>query len=252
MTPIRSIQQAVRDTRPLIHCITNPISIAQCANAILAVGARPMMAEHPREVQEITETAQALLLNLGNITDARMESMKLSMQTAKEKQIPVILDAVGVSCSTMRREYIGELVALHRPDIIKGNYSEITALYHADYRSIGVDAEDTLTMQEVSKTAKAVAGKYQTMILASGKTDLITDGQELICVHHGTPQLSQVTGTGCMLGALCACYLSVRRDLYAPVTACHVLGTGGERAATDAGSGTFLMRLMDELSQTIE
>ena len=103
---IHDIRKTVKQTQPLIHCITNPISINQCANGILAIGARPMMAEHPKEVSEITRTAQALMLNLGNITDARMESMLISAKTANEMGIPILLDAVGIACSTLRREYV--------------------------------------------------------------------------------------------------------------------------------------------------
>ena len=99
---IRDIRKNLRDRQPLIHCITNPISINQCANAILAVGGRPMMAEHPQEVAEITRTAQSLMLNLGNITDARMESILISAETAQEAGIPFLLDAVGIACSTLR------------------------------------------------------------------------------------------------------------------------------------------------------
>ena len=120
----------VREKHPLIHCITNPISINQCANAILAIGARPIMAEHPSEVREITETSDALMLNLGNITDARMVSMKNALLAAKEKGIPAILDAVGIACSKLRRNYISELLEIGIPTVIKGNYSEIYALYH--------------------------------------------------------------------------------------------------------------------------
>ena len=95
--------RALRTEAPLIHAITNPISINQCANAVLALGARPIMAEHPREVEEITATAAALLLNLGNLTDVRMEAMWRSAGTARELGIPVVLDAVGVACSRLRR-----------------------------------------------------------------------------------------------------------------------------------------------------
>ena len=138
---IHSIRSKVKECHPLIHCITNPISIHQCANAILAVGARPMMAEHPKEVREITESADALLLNLGNITDARMESMMISTKAAKQKGIPIVLDAVGVACSTLRRSFARELLKTVSPTVIKGNYSEISALYHEKYHSVGVDAD---------------------------------------------------------------------------------------------------------------
>ena len=118
---IPDIRKTVKQNQPLIHCITNPISINQCANAILAIGARPMMAEHPKEVSEITRTARSLMLNLGNITDARMESILISAKTAREQNIPFLLDAVGIACSTLRREYVKELLSTAIPTVIKGN-----------------------------------------------------------------------------------------------------------------------------------
>ena len=144
MRPIPDIRGAVRERSSLIHCITNPISINQCANAILAVGGRPIMAEHPREVSEITATAGALMLNLGNITDVRMEAMRLSARTAAEHGTPILLDAVGVACSKLRRDYACGLMEGVTPAVIKGNYSEINALYQESYRASGVDADAAL------------------------------------------------------------------------------------------------------------
>ena len=100
-----ALLEALRSRRPLIHCITNPISINDCANLILAAGGRPIMAEHPGEVAEITATAAALAVNLGNITDVRMESMVLAGQAAREAGVPMVLDCVGVGCSSLRRRY---------------------------------------------------------------------------------------------------------------------------------------------------
>ena len=117
----------------LIHCITNPISINQVANTILALGARPVMAEHPAEAEEITSTASSLLLNLGNITDVRMQSMKISLKTANDKGIPVTLDVCGAACSSLRRAYIKELLSKGSLTVIKGNYSEILALTDETY-----------------------------------------------------------------------------------------------------------------------
>ena len=248
MHKLQEIREAFRKQQPLIHCITNPISINQCANGILAIGARPMMAEHPAEVQEITETADALMLNLGNITDARMQSMKIALQTAKERNIPVILDAVGIACSKLRRDYLAELLTIGIPTVIKGNYSEIYALHHAAHRSSGVDADATLNVDSISAAAAELARKYHTTILASGKVDIVTDGTRIVHVKNGTPQLSTVTGTGCLLGALCAAYLSVCTDMNAAITACLVLGVCGQIAETPRGSGSFMVNLMDELS----
>ena len=248
MKTLHEIREAVRNQQPLIHCITNPISINQCANGILAIGARPMMAEHPKEVREITETAGALMLNLGNITDARMESMKISLLTAKEKNIPVMLDAVGIACSKLRRDYIAELLEIGIPTVIKGNYSEVYALYHDAYHSSGVDADASINAEAITHAAAELARKYHTTILASGKTDIVTDGTRIVQVKNGTSQLSAVTGTGCLLGALCGAYLAVCADMNAAVTACAVLGICGQLAETPKGSGSFMVNLMDVLS----
>ena len=245
---MREVCGLVREKRALIHCITNPISINQCANAILAIGARPIMAEHPLEVREITETAHALMLNLGNITDARMQSMKIALLAAKEKGIPFILDAVGIACSKLRRNYIAELLKINVPTVIKGNYSEIYALYHDAYRSSGVDADAAINADSICHAAAELALKYHTTILASGKVDIVTDGTRIVYVKNGTPQLSSVTGTGCMLGAICGAYLSVCSGMNAAVTACEALGICGQLAQTDKGSGSFMVNLMDALS----
>ena len=250
---IKCIRNKVKDNMPLIHCITNPISINQCANALLAIGARPIMAEHPKEVRQITSTAQAVLLNLGNITDVRMEAMKLSLAAAKEKNIPVVLDAVGIACSDLRRNYTNELLNIGIPEVIKGNYSEINALYCDMYSSAGVDADEKIDIGSIDRAAMTLAEKYNTTILASGKTDIVTDGKQLIHIKNGTRQLASVTGTGCMLGSLCAAYLSQTGimqsgGIEAAMTACVVLGICGQLAQTDEGNGTFMVRLMDYLT----
>ena len=245
---LNKILGCVRERKPLIHCITNPISINQCANTILAVGGRPIMAEHPDEVAEITETSQALMLNLGNITDARMKSMLISAEVAKKREIPFILDLVGIACSSLRRSFALELIERSRPSVLKGNYSEIKALYDMAYTSSGVDADATLDAEGIESIAMELANKYNTIILASGKIDIVTDGQRVVQMKNGTEQLADVTGTGCMLGALCGCFLAASPNIYAAVCACAVLGICGESAVTDKGSGTFMVNLMDKLS----
>ena len=245
---INDIRKKVTDKNPLIHCITNPISINQCANGVLAVGARPMMAEHPQEVREITQTADALVLNIANITDTRMQSVRISAQTARSNNIPFIVDAVGVSCSTLRRKYMYDFLKDFTPTAIKGNYSEIYALYDEKYVSAGVDADEALKLENVSRTAVKLAQKHNTMILASGKTDIVTDGRTTVYINNGVPQLAKITGTGCLLGMLCGCYLSVDQSIYSLVTACAVLGICGQLSQTEKGNGTFFVNLMDNLS----
>lgn len=245
---LNKIRNSVRESRPLVHCITNPISINQCANALLAVGARPIMAEHPDEVREITRTASSLMLNLGNITDARMESMMISAKTAMEFDIPFVLDLVGIACSSLRRQFAHELTASARPTVIKGNYSEIRALYDSGYFSAGVDADASSDIGEIARISAELSAHYGCVILASGKTDIVADGSRIVYASNGCTQLGGITGTGCMLGALCACFLTAARGIGAAVTACVTLGICGEHAETRRGNGTFAQGLMDKLS----
>lgn len=245
---VKNVMDKLKKNSPLIHCITNPISINQCANAVLSVGAKPIMAEHPKEVCEITKTAKALLLNLGNITDVRMESMVLSSKTAREFNIPMVIDLVGIACSELRRTFAIKIIEEYRPNVVKGNYSEIMALYNSRYKSNGVDADKNLDLKSVTDVADSLAKKYNCTVMASGKTDIVADSKVNTHVNLGTPQLSQVTGTGCMLGALTACCLSQKNGLKASVTACIIMNLCGMLAETKKGNGSFMVNLMDKLS----
>ena len=153
------------------------------------------MAEHPKEVLEITSSADSLMLNLGNITDARMDAMLISAKKANKKGIPIVLDAVGIACSSLRKEYINDLLNKARMTVIKGNYSEICALYNNQYSSVGVDADISLSPEKVKEAAVNLALKYHAVILATGKTDIITNGENTICVNNGCEDLASVTGT---------------------------------------------------------
>lgn len=239
--------KTIKNKKPLIHCITNPISINHCANAVLALGARPIMAEHPDEVSEITSVSDALLLNLGNITESRIRAIEISSKTVGSKNIPFIIDAVGVSCSKLRRELFFDILKTSKPRVIKGNYSEILALYDRDYKSRGVDSE-SLDEDFLGKVACELSKKYNAVILASGKTDIIADAKKLCYIKNGTKQLSSVTGTGCMLGAITAVFLSAFDGFSASREASLVLGICGELSNTDRGSGSFMINLMDNLS----
>lgn len=245
---LNDIREAVRNLSPLVHCITNPISIHSCADAILASGGRPVMAEHPGEAAEITETAQALLLNLGNITDVRMESMRYSAEAANRRQIPVVLDLVGIACSGLRRAYAEQLIRDSLPTVIKGNYSEIYAFGQEAYKSAGVDADGTLRTEDMAAVVTALAKQHRCIVLASGAVDIAGDGKRCCLVRNGHPQLSRITGTGCMLGALTACFLTAEAGIAAAVTACAVMGICGELSATERGNGSFYTNLMDYLS----
>ena len=132
--------EQIRQHRPLVHCITNPIAIHDSANIVLAAGGRPIMAEHPQEVEEIVRTAQVLVLNLGNITDVRMSSMKKAFQEALKNRVPTVLDLVGIQCSSLRLHYAKELLEIGSPTVLKGNMSEMRKLAGLSTYGTGVDA----------------------------------------------------------------------------------------------------------------
>lgn len=213
---------------------------------MLAIGGRPIMAEHPKEVEEITATASAALFNIGNITDVRMESIKISAEYCRKNGIPFTLDIAGMACSSLRREYVKSLLDIAVPNVIKGNYSEIKAL-SGDYTSAGVDSED-ISVSEMETVAAGLAEKYNSVILASGKTDIIADRNRLFRIYNGTPQLSRVTGTGCMQGVLCSTFSAVTNPLVSAVSSAVIMGICGEAAESKNGSGTFMVDLIDKLS----
>ena len=274
---ILQLRKRIKEEKPLIHCITNPISIHDCANVILAVGARPIMAEHPAEVADITASAGALMLNLGNITDARIESMKRSMRTAMENKIPVLLDLVGVACSDLRLDLARELLRIGHPAVLKGNMSELLAVSGLPSHAIGIDALTEENIDGVSEVLKAFSRNNQAIVLATGKQDFVTDGERVVLVQNGSAALSGITGTGCMVGALTAAFLPGCEDniakemtdsieagvwsgvemelngrsgnyLAAAVLGTALMGIAGEEAEKiSRGPGSFQVNLLDEI-----
>ena len=252
---------SLKEKRPLIHCITNPISINDCANAILAVGGRPIMAEHPLEAEAITETAQALSLNLGNITDARMESMRLSGKQARSLPIPAVLDAVGVACSPLRLKYARSLIRECQPSIVKGNISELLALCGAEAHPIGIDAGKQDAVSPETRGAalsffSAFSREQGCVIFCTGREDFILDGTganekrpyRAAVLQNGCEALSWITGTGCMAGALTAAFSAVSNPFEACILAAATMGIAGEKAAMGAkGPGSFRAELLDAL-----
>ena len=233
-----------RAAQPLIHCITNPISIHDCANIILAAGGRPIMAEHPAEVAEITSHAQSLALNLGNITDARMKSMPESLKTAASLHIPVMLDLVGTACSNLRYEFAQKLMNIHM--------SELLAMSGQTAHAIGIDAgvQDVLTdanRSHLKELFQEKASRWNTTLLITGKEDMIVSANKCEFITNGTPAMSQITGTGCMLGMICATYLAVTDPFTAAVSAAREFGTAGEKAEKNSsGPGSFQTELFDQ------
>ncbi len=224
--------------QPRIHCITNYVTAGFCADLLLACGALPVMADAPEEAAEITAHAAALTLNLGTLSRDRRTAMLLSGQEANRRGIPVVLDPVGAGASAFRREAAAQLLCEIRFAAIRGNASEIRYLagVHAECDGADVSAADALSDQTRAASlaaASALANKTGAVILMTGETDLLTNGDTAYAVHNGHPMMSRITGSGCMLSALTAAYLAVRPDT--PADACLTvlctMGLAGEIAA---------------------
>lgn len=252
MNHLLQIRQNIRIKKPLIHCITNPISINDCANMVLAVGAKPIMAEHPLEVSEITSVSKALAVNLGNITDVRMESMLISGKTAFEKKIPTVIDLVGVGCSKLRLDYAQNFISECKPKVIKGNMSEIKAIcdIKSDAQGIDVGANDVVTEENFDESIemlKKLSLKTGAVIAVTGAVDIITDGRDTYLINNGCEMLSMVTGTGCMLTAIIASYISSGSILEGTILAVVLMGICGELSQQAKGTGSFRTELIDNM-----
>ncbi len=162
----------IADRSPLVHCITSPVAINDCANVVLAMGAKPFMAEHPKEVADITAGAQALTVSLANVTDARMASIMISGSVAHDKNIPHIIDLVGVTCSKLRMNLAKEYIKKYKPSVIKGNVSEIKAVAGVDFSSIGVDAGKATCSKLRMNLAKEYIKKYKPSVIKGNVSEI--------------------------------------------------------------------------------
>ena len=191
-------------------------------------------------------------LNLGNITDARMKSMPESLKTAASLHIPVMLDLVGTACSNLRYEFAQKLMNIHMPELLKGNMSELLAMSGQTAHAIGIDAgvQDVLTdanRSHLKELFQEKASRWNTTLLITGKEDMIVSASKCEFITNGTPAMSQITGTGCMLGMICATYLAVTDPFTAALSAAREFGTAGERAEKNSsGPGSFQTELFDQ------
>ena len=252
ITELLEIRHTVKTNKPLIHCITNHISINDCANVVLSVGAKPIMAEHPAEVSEITASSQALAVNLGNINDTRMKSIFLSGKTAYEKNIPSIIDIVGVACSNLRLDFTNKFILECHPNVIKGNMSELKALCGIKSGAKGIDVgeKDAVTNNNLDNyitMLKSLSSKTGSVVAATGVVDIITGGNDTYLIENGCEMLSMITGTGCMLNVLAAAFISSNNIMGGTVLATAFMGICGELSRNSKGTATFRTTLLDTI-----
>lgn len=239
--------KTVRETKPLIHHITNWVTIYECANITRAFGALPVMAHAPEECAEMTGISSALVLNIGTLTSEIIDSMLLSADAANEKKIPVVLDAVGVGATKFRDEMAAKILGSVRIDIIKGNYSEIAKLAGERAKTRGVEA--TSIDADPVKIAKELAKSSSSIIVMTGKEDIISDGETVFIVKNGHELMGSIVGTGCMAASVIGSFAAVNPDYCeASRDALCCFGIAGELAAKkSSGPGSFKVNLYDEV-----
>ena len=239
--------EKIRRAVPLVHNITNYVVMNNTANALLALGASPVMAHAAEEVADMVKIASALVINIGTLSPAWVESMNIAAQSAADKGIPWVLDPVGAGATPYRTVTAKQLNADHRPSIIRGNASEIMALVDSGATAKGVDSQHAA--EAALESAKILAHENKAVVVISGETDYITDGQRVITVKNGSPLMPRVTGMGCIATALVGAFAAINPDRFqAAAHAMAVMGIAGEIATEKAaGPGTLQLHFMDTL-----
>ena len=239
----------IRTEAPLVHNITNYVVMNVTANALLAVGASPVMAHAVEEVEEMVGLAQALVLNIGTLSGPWIEAMLVAGRAARRRGIPVVLDPVGSGATRYRTATALRLIEEVAPTILRGNASEIASLMSDAGGTKGVDS--TRASEETVEHAQSLATRWGCTVVLSGATDVIVGDGKVIRVRNGHPMMARVTGMGCTASALVAAFAAVNPSpLRAAAHAMAVMGIAGEMAAERAeGPGSFQLHFLDALSR---
>jgi len=252
----------LKNKKPLIHNITNYVTVNDCANILLAIGASPIMADDLKESADITSIASALVINIGTLNERTIESMIASGKKANELNIPVVLDPVGAGASSFRNETTKRILEEIKISVLRGNMSEIKFIAGLESETKGVDASESdlkSDSDEGVRVAKSLAKRFNCTVAITGVCDIVSDGEKSVTIANGTKMLSNVTGTGCMTTALVGGYLGAcetKEDLFiAAISGIVSMGICGEIAEERAGNiglGSFHMAIIDAVSNLDE
>lgn len=244
------MNKIVREKNPLVHCITNYVTVNDVANAILAVGGSPVMADDCGEVAEIVSIANALLINIGTLNERTAKSMEVAGVTANAKNIPVILDPVGVGVSALRNRTVENLLAKVQFAAIRGNLSEMAFCAGENSATRGVDSNSSDEKFSAAEVAKSVAEKNSCVAVVTGAVDTISDGKIFAQIQNGVAAMGKITGTGCMLSGILGAYVGAGSDKFsAAVSAVTAMGIAGEIAfEKSSGTGSLRVGIIDALS----
>lgn len=248
----------LRETGPLVHCITNYVTANDVANVLLACGASPIMADAPEEVGEVTAGTDALCLNLGTPNPRRIEAMQTAGKAAAARQHVILLDPVGVGASAFRQKAAQELMAALPFTLVRGNVSELKTLARGRGGSHGVDAAaaDAVTPENLAAClsfVKDFAAQHSLIAVLTGAADLVSDGNVCYVIRNGRPEMGRITGTGCQLSGLLTAFAAANPDRRLEATAAAVcaMGLAGElaweRMQPGDGNMTYRNRIIDAI-----
>lgn len=248
----------VRNTMPLVHNITNYVTVNDVANVLLACGGSPIMSDEPKDVEEITSICGGLNINIGTLNQRSIEAMFLAGRKANALHHQVLLDPVGAGASTLRTNTSIELIKQIKFNVIRGNISEIKTLALGSGSTKGVDADiaDKVTEDNLANAVafvKEFSLKTGSVIAVTGAIDLVSDGQYCYVIRNGRPEMGGITGTGCQLSGLMTAFLTANPDepLKAAAAAVCAMGLAGEIAWShmrpEDGNSTYRNRIIDAI-----
>ena len=251
----------VRLDCPLVHCITNYVTVNDCANVLLACGASPVMADDEREAEEIVSISSALVINIGTLNSRTIPSMFKAGRRANELGRPVILDPVGAGASSLRTATAMDLIREIDFAVIRGNISEITAIAGRESKTRGVDASDPELLDgdlpaDVISLILKLREKTGAVITVTGPKDIVAGEKDLYIVRNGHPMMSKVSGTGCMLSVITGAFCGAAPSdiAVAAASAAGMFGVAGEFAferlnSEGGGTSTYRSYIIDEVSK---
>jgi len=258
--------KSIREKNPLTHCITNSVTINDCANAVLAIGGSPFMAEDAEELEEVVTIADVLVINIGKLSKDQVEAMKISAKTANKTNTPIVLDPVGVGVTELRNRTTLDLIENYNITAIRGNISEIKAIAklvgvideNNAAKGVDVNIDDIITEENLpanGELIKELAKKLDTTILASGPIDILSDGETTISIDNGDDMMPLITGSGCMLSSIVGSCVGGSTPLEGSLVAILAMNIAGEKARAkveekDEGTGSFRAYLIDYLYKT--
>lgn len=256
----------IKEKNALTHCITNSVTINDCANAVLAIGGSPFMAEDAEELEEVVTIADVLVINIGKLSKNQIESMHISSKTANKTNTPIILDPVGVGVTELRNKTTMDLINNYDIAAIRGNITEIKAIAQLagvldesnTAKGVDVNIDDIITEDNLKANGDLIcelAEKLDTTILASGPIDILSDGKTTIAIDNGDDMMPLITGSGCMLSSIVGSCIGGSNPFDGSLVAILAMNLAGEKARAkvderDEGTGSFRAYLIDYLYKT--